>query len=140
MTESPTRDRVLFLCTHNSARSQIAEGWARKLLPTGVRIWSAGSEPAAEVHPYAVRVMREVGVDISSQRPKPLSHVPLGDIDTVITLCEGPCALPPDENLRRTEAWELPDPGDAAGNEQEVLTVFRSTRDEIRRRIHRLVG
>jgi arsenate reductase len=66
--------------------------------------------------------------------------VPLGDIDTVITLCEEQCALPPSENLRQREAWALPDPADATGSEQEMLTVFRSTRDEIRRRIHRLVG
>ena len=141
--ESPGGNRaphgVLFLCAHNSARSQMAEGWARKLLPTGVRIWSAGSEPAAEVHPYAVRVMREVGIDISGQRPKPISHVPLGDIDTVVTLCEEQSPSLPDDNLRHREAWALSDPSTAVGSEQEMLAVFRSVRDEIRRHIHQLI-
>ena len=141
--ESPGRSRsphgVLFLCRQNSARSQMAEGWARKLLPTGIRIWSAGSEPAQEIHPYAVQVMREVGVDISSQRPKPLSHVPLGDVDTVVTLCVEPAAMPVGENLRRRENWGLPDPTLATGNEQDMLTVFRSTRDELRRHIEEFV-
>jgi len=141
--ESPGSSRsphgVLFLCKQNSARSQMAEGWARKLLPTGIRIWSAGSEPAHAVHPYAVQVMREVGVDISSQRPKPLSHVPLGDIDTVVTLCIEPAAMPVGENLRRRESWGLPDPTLATGSEQDVLTVFRSTRDELRRRIEQFM-
>ena len=112
---------VLFLCVQNSARSQMAEGWARKLLPSGVRIWSAGSQPAAGVHPYAARVMQEVGIDISSQRPKPLSHVPLGDIDTVIMLCDDECPIPPADRRRREESWHLADPGEVAGSEQDML-------------------
>src|SRR5262245_27799611 len=77
---------VLFLCAQNSALSQMAEGWARKLLPAGVRVWSAGSQPAAETNPYAVRVMREAGIEISHQKPKRISEVPMGEVDTVITL------------------------------------------------------
>jgi protein-tyrosine-phosphatase len=124
---------ILFLCVHNTSRSQMAEGWARRLLP-GVRIWSAGSQPAEAVHPFAVRAMQEVGVDISAQRPKRISDVPLGDVDTVITLCSEECAIPPGRDLRR-EAWALPDPAQAKGNDLERLLVFRGVRDELRRRI-----
>jgi phosphate transport system protein len=141
--EAPAGNRVphgvLFLCVQNSARSQMAEGWARKLLPSGVRIWSAGSQPAVSVHPYAARVMQEVGIDISSQRPKPLSHVPLGDIDTVIMLCDDECPIPPADRRRREESWHLADPAAVGASEQETLAAFRSVRDEIKGRIEKLV-
>jgi phosphate transport system protein len=141
--ESPGRHHVphgvLFLCVQNSARSQMAEGWARKLLPSGIRIWSAGSEPAETINPYAVRVMQEVGVDISAQRPKGISDVPLGDVDTIVTLCAEECVVAPTKALRR-EAWELPDPARATGSEQEIVAAFRRTRDEIRRRMLQLVA
>jgi phosphate transport system protein len=130
---------VLFLCVHNTARSQMAEGWARRLLPAGVRIWSAGSQPAAAVHPLAVRAMQEVGVDISAQRPKVVSDVPLGDVDTAITLCAEECTVPPGPDLRR-ERWELPDPVRAQGSEAEQLAAFRDARDELRRRIEALAS
>ncbi len=126
---------VLFLCVQNSARSQMAEGWARKL--TRVRVWSAGSSPAAEVNPRAVKVMREVGIDISRQRPKAVADVPLGDFDTVITLCaEEVCPLPP--SSLRLEHWDLPDPAAASGSEEERDQAFRQVRDELRRRIEAL--
>ncbi|MBI2898519.1 MAG: phosphate signaling complex protein PhoU [Deltaproteobacteria bacterium] len=129
---------ILFLCVHNSARSQIAEAWARKLLPSITRVWSAGSQPAEAVHPMAVRVMKEAGIDITGQRPKRISDVPLGDIDTVITLCaEEVCVgLPGD---LRQEAWTLPDPAAAADTEADALEAFRRVREELRRRIEGLV-
>jgi phosphate transport system protein len=125
---------VLFLCVQNSARSQMAEGWARKL--SGIRVWSAGSRPAGAVHPLAVRAMLEVGVDISRQRPKAISDVPLGEIDAVITLCAEECVLPP---AQRVERWELPDPAAAGGGEAEVLAAFRAVREELKRRISELL-
>jgi phosphate transport system protein len=128
---------VLFLCLHNTARSQMAEGWARKLLPAGVRIWSAGSEPVPEVHPLAVRAMHEVGIDISAQRPKRVSDVPFGDVDTAIKLCDEECEVPSGPDLRR-EAWPLPDPVRVSGSELDQLAAFRSVRDELRRRIEQL--
>jgi phosphate transport system protein len=125
---------VLFVCVGNSSRSQIAEGWAKKLLPKGVRVWSAGMEPAAAVNAHAIRVMQEVGIDISHQRPKRLADVPIGDIDTVVTLCEeAGCAVVPGE-LRR-EAWPMPDPSLAGRDDESVLDAFRKTRDEIQRRL-----
>jgi phosphate transport system protein len=128
---------VLFVCVQNAARSQMAEGWARKLLPGAVRIWSAGSDPAREVDLRAVRVMREVGVDIAAQRPKGMSDVPVGDVDTVITLCAEECPVLPGSDLRR-EAWSLPDPAATVGDEDAVLTAFRQVRDTLRQKIEQL--
>ncbi len=127
---------VLFLCVHNTARSQMAEGWARKLLPTKVRVWSAGSEPASVVHPLAVEVMREVGIDISAQRPKRVSDVPLGDVDTVVTLCAEECVVLPGQ--QRREAWVFPDPTSATGSDDAKREAFRRVRDELRVRIEAL--
>jgi len=129
---------VLFLCQRNSARSQMAEAWARKLLPSRVRVWSAGMEPAPDIHPMAVRVMKEVGLDLSGQRPKHVDDVPIGDVDTLITLCaEGSTETLP-EALRR-EAWALTDPAALAGTEQERTSEFRRIRDELRPRVESLV-
>ena len=77
---------ILFLCTANSCRSQMAEGFARKLATQGIQIYSAGTEPKT-VHRLAIKVMREVGIDISAQRSKGLEEVPLEKIDLVVTLC-----------------------------------------------------
>ena len=78
--------RVLFLCVHNSARSQMAEGLARARAPKGVEIWSAGTEPSG-VHPLAVQVMDEIGIDIRAHASKGLEEVPWRQADTVVTLC-----------------------------------------------------
>jgi phosphate transport system protein len=130
---------VLFLCVGNSARSQMAEGWARKLLPEGVNVWSAGSRPAAEVNPNAVRVMAEAGVDIASHRPKPIEAVALADIDLVVTLCaEEECPVLP--GRFRREHWEFPDPAGFPGSESEVLESFRRIRDEIKACVAALAG
>ena len=125
---------VLFLCLHNSARSQMAEGWARQLFEPGVHVGSAGSQPAPEVNSYAVRVMQEVGIDISQQRPKHISDVALGDVDTVITLCEEEVCedLP---GILRRETWAFPDVGKVSGSEDEIEDAFRRVRDGIRARI-----
>jgi protein-tyrosine-phosphatase len=129
---------MLFLGAHNSARSQIAEAWARHLFPAGVSVCSAGAEPAPSVNPHAMRVMQEVGVDISSQKPKPVSDVPIGDIDTVITLCaENACALPPGGLVQHR--WALDDPSAVSGSDDDVLSAFRKTREEIRRRLEELL-
>lgn len=125
---------VLFFCVHNTARSQMAEGWARKIFATKVPVWSAGSEPAARVHPMAIEVMREVGIDISAQQPKRVADVPTGDIGTVITLCaEEVCPVMAGE--RRREAWAFPDPTMAEGGDDAVREAFRRVRDELRGKI-----
>ncbi len=129
--------RILFLCTGNSCRSQMAEGFARKYLP-GADVWSAGTHPAQCVHPLAVQVMHEKGIDLSTHYPKIVSDVPL-PVDYVITLCgEAAEECPAFPGARQTEHWNLPDPARATGTDDEVLQVFRSVRDEIDRRVQEL--
>ena len=123
---------MLFLGARNSARSQIAEGWARHLFPAGVSVCSAGAEPATALNPHALRVMQEVGVDISNQKPKPVGDVPIGDIDTVITVCaEDACALPPGGLVQHH--WALDDPPVTATKTK--CCGFSHAREEIRRRL-----
>jgi arsenate reductase len=130
---------TLFLCVHNAVRSQMAEGWARKLLLPDMTAWSAGSGPADAVDPRAVEVMQEVGLDISAQRPKRISDVPLSRADIVVTLCaEEVCVGLP--GLVRRENWILPDPAAAQGDPQQVLAEFRRIRDELQQRIAALAG
>ena len=129
---------LLFLCTGNSCRSQMAEGFARRLAPKEAQIYSAGSEPKA-LHPLAVRVMKEVGIDISAQRSKSLEKIPAQKIDLVVTLCgeaAESCSTFPAQTERLH--WPLSDPALAMGDEATVLKIFRDVRDEIRRRVERL--
>lgn len=126
-------ERVLFLCIHNSSRSQMAEGFARALAPSGVQVVSAGTEPS-RVHPCAQEVMSEIGLDLSSHRSKSLDEVPWRECDTVVTLCgEGDEACPALAGDVRRVHWPLPDP--SAAPEATRLAVFREVRDEIRWRV-----
>ncbi|NOT32704.1 MAG: arsenate reductase ArsC [Candidatus Eisenbacteria bacterium] len=131
MTRPP--ELALFVCVHNSARSQIAEGFARALAPVGVRVMSAGIQPS-HVNPLAVEVMKEVGIDITAQTSKTLDAVPWKEADTVITLCgEAHEVCPNVEATVRRVHWPLPDP--AAASENARLEAFREARDEIRWRV-----
>jgi thioredoxin type arsenate reductase len=124
---------VLFLCVANSARSQLAEGLARRLAPPGTRVYSAGSEPGA-VNPLAVRALAEAGVDASGQRSKGLDAIPLDEIDLVVTLCaEEVCPLFP-RPVRKLH-WPLPDPARAEGTDEQRLAAFRAVRDELAARL-----
>jgi len=124
---------VLFLCVANSARSQLAEGLARRLAPPGIAIFSAGSEPGT-INPLAVQVLAEVGVDASAQHSKGLDAIPLDDIDLVVTLCaEEVCPLFP-RPVRKLH-WPLPDPARATGTDEERLAAFRAVRDELAARL-----
>jgi thioredoxin type arsenate reductase len=139
-TMQPKREpkEILFLCTANSCRSQMAEGFARKLARQNVRVYSAGTEPKT-VHPLAIRVMREVGIDISKQKSKGLEAVPLDKIDLVVTLCGEAAESCPTLPLKAERFhWPLPDPARANGNEEVALKTFREVRDEIRRRVEKL--
>jgi two-component system phosphate regulon sensor histidine kinase PhoR len=129
---------ILFLCTANSCRSQMAEGFARVLAPKEIRAYSAGTEPK-KVHPLAIKVMEELGIDISDQRSKGLEAVPLERIDLVVTLC-GEAAESCPTLAKKTERlhWPLPDPASARGDKNAVLKTFREVRDEIRTRIKKL--
>lgn len=123
---------VLFLCTGNSCRSQMAEGFARKILPKNIEIFSAGLEPKS-VHPMAVKVMQEMGVDISHQKSKNISEIPIDKIDLVVTLCGDAaerCPIFPGK-VKKIH-WALEDPAKAQGSEEEIFQVFGKVRDKIK--------
>jgi len=128
--------RLLFVCTGNRARSQMAEGWARQLAPPGVEVLSAGTQPNPKgVHPLAVEVMKEKDVDISRHRTKSLTELP-GGFDYVITVCsEADAACPTLPARRQRLAWHLPDPDAATGSDAEVREFLRRIRDELERRL-----
>jgi arsenate reductase len=128
---------VLFLCRGNSCRSQMAEGFARSLPRVGLRVYSAGTEPKA-VHPLAVQVMAEEGIDISTQRSKGVAEIPMEEIGLVVTLCEEALGCPMVPEQARAVHWSFPDPGRAEGSEEEVLQAFRQVRDEIQKRVKAL--
>nr|WP_269479222.1 arsenate reductase ArsC [Rubrobacter xylanophilus] len=128
---------MLFLCTHNSARSQMAEGLLRHLGGDRFEAHSAGTE-ATGVRPEAVRAMAEIGVDISSQESKTL-HRYLGEaFDYVITVCDAANeACPAFPGAGRRLHWSFEDPSAASGPEEERLAAFRRVRDGIGERIRR---
>lgn len=128
--------RVLFLCTHNSARSQMAEGFLRRLARDRLDVASAGTE-ARGLHPLAVRAMAEVGIDISGQRSKAVDEV-VGPFDVVVTVCDARCPIPPRSKLKLR--WKVPDPTQAGGTEEERLAAFRRVRETIEGRVRALAA
>ncbi|MBI2540580.1 MAG: arsenate reductase ArsC [Deltaproteobacteria bacterium] len=130
--------KILFLCTANSCRSQMAEGFARELAPQGLPIYSAGTQPKG-VHPLAIKVMQEVGIDISDQTSKGIEKVSLEKVDLVVTLCgEAAETCPTLPKKAEFLHWPIPDPALARGDEKTVLQSFRQARDEIRARVEQL--
>jgi len=133
MTNS-TRPTVLILCTGNSCRSHIAEGFLRAAAGELVNVQSAGSKPAGFVHPLAIKVLAEVGIDISGHRSKHLKEFLDQPVHTVITVCgnvDQACPIFPGQVNRHH--WPFLDPARATGSEEEVLACFRRIRDEMRR-------
>ena len=132
--------KVLFLCTGNSCRSQMAEGWANHLGQGWVEAMSAGIEAHGK-NPRAIAVMREAGVDISHQESTRVTPEMLAQADLVVTVCghadEHCPALPPGV---RKQHWPLEDPAKATGTEDEILARFRATRDEVRSRVEGLIS
>lgn len=128
--------RILFLCTGNRARSQMAEGIARSLVAPGVEVASAGTRPNPKgVHPLAVEMLREKGIDASAQRPKHVNDL-RGDFDYVITLCDSAAQECPTFPARRARLhWGLPDPDLAGGDPARERAMFLEIRDEIERRL-----
>ena len=123
---------VLILCTGNSCRSQMAEAILRREAGHIVQVQSAGSDPAKHVHPKAIQVMNEVGIDISQNRSKHLNEFLDRSVHTVITVCgnaDEACPIFPGTIARYH--WGFEDPAKAEGTEDEVLSVFRRVRDEI---------
>lgn len=127
--------RVLFLCTGNSARSQMAEAFLRAIGKEHFAAFSAGTEPKS-LHPLAVRAMQEAGVDISGQRSKDLGEFLGQEFDYIITVCDRArdnCPTFPGDN--ECIHWSFDDPAAAVGGEEEQLKVFRRVRNEIRTRV-----
>ena len=128
---------MLFLCTHNSARSQMAEGRLRVLGGDRFEAFSAGTE-ATKVRPLAIRAMAELGIDISGQESKTLDRYVEQPFEKVITVCDQANeACPVFIGARERLHWSFPDPSKATGSEDEQLAVYRSVRDAIRERIQR---
>ena len=136
-------EHLLFLCVANSARSQMAEGIARRLAPAGVQVSSAGSEPS-RVNPFAIRALSEIGIDASGHRSEGTDDVAAGvergdapPVDAVITLCaEEVCPVWLHDAARAH--WPHPDPAGVAGSDEEILGSFRQVRDELVRKLETL--
>jgi len=135
--DTEERRRVLFLCTHNSARSQMAEGLLRRLAGDRFEVYSAGTE-ATSVRPEAIKVMAELGVDISEQESETLDRYLGEPFDHVVTVCDDANeACPVFPGAKSRLHWSFRDPSRATGSEEERLEVFRAVRDEILGRIER---
>lgn len=131
---SDKKPTVLILCTGNSCRSHIAEGFLRHFAGDILNAQSAGSKPAGYVHPLAIKVMHEEGIDISQHRSKHLNEFLGGGVETVITVCgnaDQACPIFPGQVNRHH--WPFEDPAHAQGSEEEKLKVFRQVRDEMKR-------
>ena len=132
--------KIMFLCTGNSCRSQMAEGFAKHLGKGLLEVHSAGLI-AAGVHPRAIAVMQEAGIDISRQRSKEIDQNLLNTMDIVITLCDNAAEAcpwtPPD--IKRLH-WPVDDPVGTVGTEEQIMKQFRRARDEIREKIEQFVA
>jgi arsenate reductase len=135
-----TKYKVLFLCTGNQARSQMAEALLTARAGSDFEVMSAGSAPMPAVHPLAVRVISERGIDISAAAPKDVARFTQVPFDYVITLCDKArdvCPLFPGDGEKIH--WSIPDPAAAAGTDEDKLEAFRAARGDIERRIDRFV-
>lgn len=133
MQNTSEKPKVLILCTGNSCRSHIAEGILRQAAGDFLEVHSAGSNPAGYVHPLAIQVMKEIGIDISGHRSKHLNEFLNTKIETVITVCDNAdknCPFFPGQVNRHH--WPFEDPAKAVGSEEEILAVFRRVRDQIK--------
>lgn len=128
--------RVLFLCTHNSSRSQMAEGLLQARGGSAYEVFSAGTQPRT-VHPLAIQAMREVGIEISDHRAKGIEEFrEQPPMDLVVTVCDDAAETCPFfPNARHQEHWGFPDPSAATGTDEERLAVFHQVRDAISARI-----
>ncbi|MFX1538188.1 MAG: arsenate reductase ArsC [Promethearchaeota archaeon] len=134
------KTKILFLCSHNSARSQIAEGLMNSLYGEQYEAYSAGTE-ATRVHPYAIKVMKEIGIDISHHTSKTAVKFLDTRIDYVVTVCDQArevCPFFPGAFQYLHENFQ--DPSSAEGTEEEILDVFRRVRDEIKAWIEKTFG
>ncbi|HEX2865876.1 MAG TPA: arsenate reductase ArsC [Ignavibacteriales bacterium] len=132
------KKRILILCTGNSCRSQMAEGFL-KSFDKDLEVFSAGTKPASKVNPFAVKVMREIGIDISQEHPKDVEKFLGQPFDYVITVCgnaKETCPVFMGKVEHRLHIG-FDDPADATGSEEEILLEFRRVRDEIEHDFHK---
>src|SRR4051812_10076571 len=123
---------ILILCTGNSCRSHLAQGILRREAGDLFDVQSAGSNPAGYVHPLAIQVMQEIGIDISAHRSKHLNEFLKTDIETVITVCSNADqACPTFPGQANRHHWGFFDPAKAEGSDEQKLNIFRAVRDEI---------
>ena len=140
MEKKQVLKRVLFICTHNSARSHMAEAFMNTLYGDRYSAFSAGTEPSA-LNPYAVRVLQEIGINISDRRSKSVDEFMEQDLDYVVTVCDHAkesCPFFPGGQRSMHKGFQ--DPASIAGTEEEILVVFRRVRDEIRDWIEKTFG
>jgi len=125
--------KILLLCTGNSCRSQMAEGFLQSFDPN-IRVFSAGTNPSDKVHPMAVVVMNEIGVDLSKHHPKLVDEFLHEEFDYVITVCDNAKEYCPVfiGNVKQRVHIRFEDPAEATGTEDEIYAVFRNIRDEIK--------
>jgi arsenate reductase len=131
---SDPKPTVLILCTGNSCRSHLAEGILRAVAGDILTVASAGSKPAGQVHPMAIKAMQEIGIDISAHTSKHMKEFLGVNVDTVITVCgnaDQACPIFPGQVNRHH--WPFEDPAHAVGTDEEKMAVFRRVRNEIRR-------
>lgn len=134
------RKRILFICTHNAARSQMAEGYIRARYGDRFEAFSAGTE-ASTVSPYAVRVMQEIGVDITGHRSKDLKEFNGVEMDVAVMVCDSAkAACPFFPWAKESHHVSFPNPKSFSGSEEEILSGFREVRDEITGWIDRFVA
>ena len=135
MEANETGQRVIFVCTHNSARSQMAEGMLRAWGGDRYTAFSAGTE-ATSVRPEAIAVMREIGIDISRQESKTLAPFLGQRFDWLVTVCDqAKEACPTLPGVRRQDHWSIDDPSAVTGADSTRLAAFRAARDDLRQRI-----
>ncbi len=133
-----TKERVLFLCVHNSARSQLAEGLLRSLAGDRFEVYSAGSDPT-QPHPFAIRVLQDEGIDVSTVRSKSVSEFIGQHFDYLITLCaEEVCPVFPGAVTQLH--WPLADPATVEGSSEERMEAFRRTAAELKRRLNAFIA
>ena len=126
------KKKILFLCTGNSARSQLAEGIMRHLRGDEFEVFSAGTEPKG-VHPKTIEVLQEIGIDASAQKSKHIDELPTKEFDYIITLCDSAsqnCPIFFGEGIKMHHGFD--DPAAATGSDQDVLASFRKVRDQIK--------
>jgi len=134
-----TKQRVLFLCTGNSCRSQMAEGWLKQLGGDHYEVFSAGIEAHGK-NPRAITVMQEAGVDISSQESEVINPDLLSSLDLLVTVCSHADAHCPAFSIAgKREHWPFSDPAKATGSEEEIMSEFRRVRDQIKTRIEAFI-